>query len=127
MPRRPQSFHAGVSEWIPGPRTPVIAPPGRHALPRSLIDSKYAPVRSPPGNSSSAGLPGGNKHAARDSIGGFELLEQKLGLRRVLTLCVVRKHVRAEVNITAENLIRTFAGIDDLVAGIAHRAAEQIL
>jgi hypothetical protein len=39
----------------------------------------------------------------------------------------LQQHVRAEVDVTAQNLIRTFARVDDLVAGRAHRAAEQEL
>ena len=39
---------------------------------------------------------------------------------------IVEQHVAAEMRIAAEDLVRALAGDDDLVAGIAHRAAQQI-
>lgn len=55
------------------------------------------------------------------------MLQEAFHLRWVLALRIVLQHVRAEMDVTTENLVGTFAGIDYLVTGIAHRAAKQEL
>ena len=44
----------------------------------------------------------------------------------ILTFAVVEQHVAAEVRIAAEDFVGAFAGDDDLVAGVADGAAEEI-
>jgi hypothetical protein len=45
---------------------------------------------------------------------------------RVLPFAIVEQHVAAEMRVAAEDLVRAFAGQHHLVAGIAHRPAQQI-
>jgi hypothetical protein len=72
-------------------------------------------------------LPCGTEYPARDGIGGLELLQQALDLCRVLAVRVVLKHVGPKMDVPAKDFIRAFSGIDDLVASVAHRAAEKEL
>jgi hypothetical protein len=56
---------------------------------------------------------------------GFEFLKKAQGLRLVQALGVVHKHICTEVNIIADNLVGTFTGEDDLIAGIAGAAQQE--
>ena len=57
----------------------------------------------------------------------FQILEKARDHIRILSLPVVKQHVAAKVRIAAQDFIRAFSGDDDLVAGVAHGTAQQVL
>ena len=72
------------------------------------------------------GLSVRQQQPAGHRIEPFQILEQACDLGRVLALPVVKQHVAAKVRVAAEDLVRSFSGQDDLVAGVAHGAAQQV-
>src|SRR5215472_5867098 len=56
----------------------------------------------------------------------FEVLQKRGCLLRILPIAVVEHHIATKVRVTAQNLVRAFAGDHDLVPGISHSSAQKI-
>ena len=64
---------------------------------------------------------------ARNRVVLVQPCQQLLNLCRILPFAVVEQHVAPEVRISAQDLVRSFAGDHHLVAGVAHGLAQQEL
>ena len=101
---------AGTPSWRRPPATRARTPATR----RTLASGSASPV--------------GQQQAARDRVARRPARSRSCcDRRRVLALRVVQQHVAAEVRVAGQDLVGAFAGQDDLVAGVAHGPAQQVL
>ena len=76
---------------------------------------------------SGPGSPCGSSSPRDTGIEPFQIVEKARDHIRVLSLPIVKQHVAAKVGIAAQDFIRAFSGDDDLVTGVAHGTAQQVL
>ena len=70
--------------------------------------------------------PSGTNSPRGHSIESGQFVEQAGDHCRILAFSVEEQHVAAKERVAAENLVRSFAGEHDLVAGVAHGAAQKV-
>ena len=119
--RKPSRW-PNFSQEVPGQQGPHFLRTGGERL-----DPGGNKAKQPLDGVERPGLSVRQQQAAGHGIEPRQLVEQAGDHRRVLSLPVVEQHVAAKECIAAEDLIRSFSGEDDLVAGVAHGAAQQVL
>src|SRR5215469_5780537 len=72
------------------------------------------------------GLPVREQQSSGHGIQPLEVLQKRGCLLRILAIAVVEHHIATKVRVTAQNLVRAFAGDHDLVTGISHSSAQKI-
>ena len=98
-----------------------------HGARRERFNPRGDIPQDPPNRIEIADIAIRQQQSARDRIVLVQPSQQLLDLCRILALAVVEQHVAPEVRISAQDLVRAFAGDHNLVAGIAHRFAQQKL